>query len=279
LPTFEGRRAAFGTRLREIRENAGLSGTDLAAHLSWQQSKVSKIETGKQTATDTDVVAWLQAAGVSESVVEDFRAELRELQIAQFAWRRQLREGHRATQERLVRDDRNATTMRGLVTMAVPGLLQTPDYARAIFRSQAELLDVPADDVEDSVAARMARQQVLYDRTKQIEFLITEAALANPVCAPEEMVGQLDRLSSVIGVVPARIGVIPAGHTVPHLIPHGFWIYDEEVRFESVSGSQRTTDADEVALYAKLLDRLWTVAVEGDEARAVFARVAAVFGR
>jgi transcriptional regulator with XRE-family HTH domain len=279
LPTFEDRRADFGARLREIRENAGLSGTDLAAHLGWQQSKVSKIETGKQTAADSDVVAWLQAAGESEAVAERFRNELRGLQIAQLAWRRQLREGHRATQERLVRDEQNTTRIRGVETMCVPGLLQTPDYARAIFRTQADLLDVPAGDVDDAVAARVTRQQVLYDRTKQIEILLTEAALCHPVCAPEEMVGQLDRLSSVIGAVPARVGVIPAGRTTPNLIPHGFWLNDDEVSFESVSGSQRTTDADEVALYAKLLDRLWTVAVEGDEARAVFARVAAVFGR
>lgn len=273
MTTFDDRRAAFGNKLRELRENAGLNGTDLAAELGWQQSKVSKIERGRQTASDSDVVAWLDAVHASKSLAEQLRAELRDLQVAQLTWRRQLREGHRARQERDVREESAANVIRAVDIMAVPGLLQTPDYARAIFRTQADLLGVPADDIEDAVAARMLRQQVLYDRSKRIEILMTEAALLHPVCTMVELAGQIDRLISVIGLQHVRIGVLPARRPLPHLLPHGFWIVDDEVRFESVAGEHRITDPDEVALYGKLADRLWTVAVERDEARSLLMRM------
>lgn len=272
MTDFEDRRRAFGGRLRELRESAGLSGTELANALGWQQSKISKVERGRQTASDYDVVAWLGAVAAPESLLEQLRGELRDLQIAQLTWRRQLREGHRRRQEQGAQDARSATMIRAVDIMAVPGLLQTPDYARAIFRSQADLLGVPDEDVEDAVTARMARQQVLYDRSKRIEILIAEAALCHPVCTVTELAAQLDRLVGLIGMAHVHIGVLPARHTVPHLLPHGFWILDDKVRFETVTGEHLVTDGDEVALYNKLTDQLWTAAVVGERARALLLR-------
>ncbi|ONI73064.1 hypothetical protein ALI144C_44750 [Actinosynnema sp. ALI-1.44] len=273
MTTFEERRTAFGNKLREIREAAGLSGTELATVLGWQQSKVSKIERGKQTASDSDVVAWLGAVDAPEPLAEHMRAALRDLQVAQLTWRRQVRDGHRERQEQGVRDAQSAGTIRAVDIMAVPGLLQTPDYARAIFETQADLLGVPNNDIEDAVAARTARQQVLYDRSKHIEILLAEAALLHPVCPVDVLAGQIDRLVSVLGLRHVRVGVLPAYRPIPHLLPHGFTMLDAEVRFESVSGEHRITDPDEVALYRKLTDALWTAAAEGDEARAQFLRV------
>jgi transcriptional regulator with XRE-family HTH domain len=272
VTSFEQRRAAFGNKLREIRENVALSGTDLANRLGWQQSKVSKIERGRQTASDSDVVAWLGACSVADSLVEEVRAELRDLQVAQLTWRRQVRDGHRERQEQSVQQERSASVIRAVDVMAVPGLLQTPDYARAIFRTQTDLLGA-LDDVEDAVASRMTRQQVLYDRSKNIEILMAEAALIHPVCTLDVLAGQLDRLMSAIGLPNVRIGILPAFRQIPHLLPHGFWLLDTEVRFESVAGEHRTTDPDEVALYNKLTDRLWSVAAEGDEARSSLLRI------
>ncbi|MCA1672702.1 MAG: helix-turn-helix domain-containing protein, partial [Actinobacteria bacterium] len=54
-------RAQFGRRLRVLREDARLTGKDLADRLGWAQSKVSRLENGKQTATVEDVEAWAQA--------------------------------------------------------------------------------------------------------------------------------------------------------------------------------------------------------------------------
>lgn len=274
MATFETRRLEFGDRLRALREQAGLKGAELATVLGWQQSKVSKIERGRQTPTDRDVVDWLDALDAQDSILTELREELRTLRVQQIAWRRQLREGHQARQQQSIRDTRTATVLRSVAFSVVPGLLQTPDYARAVFTSQAHLLDVP-DDIEASVTARIERQQALYDAGKQIEILIAEAALMHPVCTAGVLAGQLDRLMSVIGLSTVRLGVLPAGVRVPHIVPHGWWIMDDVVLIETVSEELRIVDPDQIALYHRLTDRLWSVAVDGDAARTRLARIAA----
>ena len=272
---FEKQRLEFADRLVQLREQTGMAAKDLAAMLGWHPSKVSKIETGKQTPSDEDVRAWLTAVGASDELVERMRDQLRDLRIAQSTWRRQLRSGHRARQDRDAREEQDASVIRAVDVMAVPGFVQTPQYARRILLTQADLLEVPAGDVDAAVKARMRRQQVLYEPEKHIEILVAEAALGMAVCPPEEMRPQVDRLQSVIGLPNVRVGVLPLHVEYPHLLPHGFWIVDNEVTVELVHAELRIIDPEQVAIYSKLTDRLWSVALEGNDARALLARVAA----
>lgn len=265
--SFESLRLEFGDRLRRLREQAGLDGKDLAARLGWQASKVSKIERGKQTATDSDLIDILDALAVPDA--EHLRQQLRDLRLKQLAWRRQLRTGHRDRQRQDLVDEQTATTIRIVDIMAVPGVLQTADYARAIFTTQADLIEVPANDIDEAIAIRMQRQHILYDSSKTIDILIAEAALLHPVCTPAQMVAQVDRLVSATSLPHVRVGLLPAYRPLPHLLPHGFWIVDDVVSVENVTGEERETDPEQVAIYGKLTDRLWTAAAVGDEARAL----------
>ncbi len=52
---FQTARVALGARLRELRSEAGLNGKGVAEALGWQRSKVSRLETGKQTPTASDL--------------------------------------------------------------------------------------------------------------------------------------------------------------------------------------------------------------------------------
>lgn len=271
--SFENDRLKFADQLRHLREQAGMTGKELAARLGWLNSKVSKIERGKQTPTDDDVIAWTQATEAPSERAEELRDQLRDLRIEQIAWRRQVREGHRRRQEEDQRSEADASVIRALDTAAVPGLLQTPEYARWIFRSQAELLQVPADDIEESVRARMERQRVLYEPDKTIEILMLDSVLTHPVCPPAALAGQIDRLTTVVGLPNVRFGIIPAVR-LPHVPWHGFWIVDDTVYIELVSEEIRVKDPDQVAIYRRMLDALWTVAVEGDDARALLLRLA-----
>lgn len=266
---FEKRRLEFGDQLRRLREQAGLSGSAMAERLGWTGSKVSKVETGKQTASDSDVVEWCEALNASESLVDQLRDHLRELRVLQIGWRRQLRQGHQARQKQSGSTWSTANVVRGVATMAVPGVLQTADYARAVFTTQSALLQVPASDVDSAVAARLQRQQRLYEGGKRIDILIAEVALTNPVCRPAEMVAQVDRLVSVVGLPTIRFGIIPLYQPLPYLLPHSFWIFDDVVQIETVSDEHRVIDPDHVAVYERLADELWSVAATGDEARSI----------
>ncbi|GAA0638421.1 helix-turn-helix transcriptional regulator [Kutzneria viridogrisea] len=267
--SFEADRLAFGDKLRRLREAAELDGKDLAARLGWHASKVSKIERGKQTPSDSDLVDLLAVLEVPESAAEALRSELRELRLKQLSWRRQLRAGHRDRQRQDLADELSASTIRAVDMMAVPGLLQTPDYTRAILTTQSELLDVPAVGLDEAVAERMKRAQVLYDSSKQITILIAEAALLHPVCTPGVMAVQVDRLVSATSLPTVRVGVIPAYRPLPVLLPHGYWIVDDVVSVEHIAGELRITDAEQVAIYNRHADILWSAAAEGDEARAI----------
>jgi transcriptional regulator with XRE-family HTH domain len=268
----------FADKLRGYRERAGLTGKQFAAVLGWSNSKVSKIETAKQTPSDVELDEWLAALDVPAADARQLHNELREVRIQQITWRRQLRAGHRARQEQDAKSERDATVIRAIDTAAVPGLLQTPDYARAIFTSQAALLDVP-DDIESSVRARMERQRILYEPGRTVEILVTEAALRHPVCPPAVLLAQLDRLGSALGLPGVRLGVLPLDAELPHVPWHGYWIVDDTVFVELVTSEVRVTDTDEIAIYHRLTDRLWSVAVEGDEARALLARLVTELGR
>jgi len=268
---FESARLEFAGRLRHRREQAGLTGVELAAALGWQQSKISKIERGRQSPTESDVVSWLRATGSPPALVEEMRQDLRGLLVEQITWRRQLRDGHQSRQEAGLRDAQSIMVWRGVAVTAVPGLLQTAAYARAVFQTQASLFDAPSD-LEASVAARIERQQVLYDSAKRVEILIAEAALEYPVCDADVLAGQLDRLMSVSGLATVRLGWLPSGQPLPHLLSHGYWILDDIVLVETVTEELRVSDPEQVAVYERLTDRLWTAAIEGVDARALLAR-------
>ncbi|GAB3477907.1 helix-turn-helix domain-containing protein [Amycolatopsis cihanbeyliensis] len=272
MTDFETRRKEFGAKLRRLREHHAASGRDVANELGWPQSKVSKLETGKQTPDDSDVIEWCTLLDASEAR-DDLLAELAELRVQQIEWRRQLRAGHRDKQTQLDQRQQRATRIRAVDITSVTGLVQTPDYARRIFRTQADLLEIP-HDTEAAVKARMKRQQILYDTDKQIEILISEAALAHMITMPTELIVQLDRLATLIGMPHVRLGILPLYRQLPHVPVHGYWIVDDYVTIENITAEVEIDDPEQVALYHRLTGRLWTAAADGDDARTVLSRAA-----
>jgi hypothetical protein len=88
------------------------------------------------------------------------------------------------------------------------------------------------------------------------------------------MAAQLDRLTSLIGMPSIRFGLLPLDRPMPYMPMHGFWLLDDVALVENITAEIRVEDADEVAIFHKVTDRLWKIAVERDEARAVLMRVA-----
>ncbi|KJY18419.1 MULTISPECIES: helix-turn-helix transcriptional regulator [unclassified Streptomyces] len=268
---FQTARVALGARLRELRAEAGLNGKEFAARIGWQRSKVSRLENGKQTATEADTDAWAAAAGAPEQAA-DLRSRLRGLETQQRSWRRQLAAGHRPVQDRYVVEYQQTTTMRGYEATVIPGLFQTPDYARHLIEANTTLIQAPRD-TEAAVAARMRRQEVLYEPGKLFRVLLWEAALHVLVCPREVMAGQLDRLVGLIGMSTVELGIVPLGAPLPLTPKHGFWIFDEErVIVETVNTELSYDSADDLALYGRVWDGLHSAAAYGPQARRLIAR-------
>ncbi len=267
-------RVGFGSRLRRLRQDAELSGKQLAERLGWPASKVSRLEHGRQTASVEDVGAWASAVGAAEPVREELVADLRSLRVEYATWRRQLRAGF-APRQRAGRVLEAATTLiRAVETGLVPGLLQTADYARHVYRGLAKLRDGP-QDIEAAVQERMRRQQVLYDAERSFRFLLTEAALRTRICPPAVLRAQLDRLLAVSGLDNVELAVIPFTTEVPDAPTHGFWIFDDTlVLVETVNAELAIRDPDDIALYERLFEMYWDVADRGEDATRLITQVA-----
>lgn len=266
---------AFGERLRALRVAAGFgTGKEFAERLGWVAPKVSRIENGNQLPADADVVTWLALVGASDDATTEIRDTLRELRLVRSSWKRRLRTGHTSVQQSILEAERAASRLVMLDLYLVPGLVQTAEYARAVFAKFAALHQSPTD-AESAVRQRMRRQEVLYEPDKQVEVLVAETALRFPICSRATMRGQIDRLMTLASLETVRLGVIPLGVELPVVPLHGFRMIDDAVFVEVHHTEVITKDPDDVALYNRIVAALWTIAVEGDEARTLLARVAA----
>ncbi|MEU3222649.1 helix-turn-helix transcriptional regulator [Streptomyces sp. NPDC006976] len=272
---FQSGREALGARLGELRAETGLNGKEFAGLLGWQRSKVSRLQNGRQTASPADLEAWAAAAGRPDAAA-DLLARLRGLESQQRHWRRQLAAGDAPVQDRYVMEYRRTTTMRGYEPTVVPGLFQTPDYARHLMAQNAELMCSPRD-TEAAVQARMRRQEVLYEAGKLFRVLVWEGALHAVVGGRQVMAGQLDRLVGLIGMSTVELGVVPLGALMRVTPKHGFWIFDEQrVVVETINTELQYDSADDLALYGRVWDRLHAAAVSGPQAHRLIARARAV---
>ncbi|WP_230195610.1 helix-turn-helix transcriptional regulator [Streptomyces sp. NBC_00080] len=273
---FQTAREALGARLRELRAEAGLEGRHLAAKLGCQPSKVSRLQNGKQTPAAADLTAWASACGRpdTEAELQGLLAGL-EMKQRHRSWRRQLAGGHRGRQEIAVRQTETTKSIRGLEVSRVPGLFQTPEYARVIFDANAEFRAIKPT-TEAAVEARMRRQEALYDTEKSFRFLVCEAALYHRACPADVMAEQLDRLYNLVGRSRIELGILPFGAQLRRTAPHAFWIYDRRlVIVETISEELWLNGEDDIQLYERAWDWLAESAEYGAPARRLIGRARA----
>jgi len=268
---------AFGLQLRQVREDAGISGRAMAELLGWPPSKISKLEHGQQTATAADVVAWVGAAGAAAGVLERLVAGLERARLEYAAWRQQLADGTRARQQSRLRAEAEVSSIRAFEPAVVPGLLQTPDYARHVLAGIVEMYGV-VDDVEEGVRVRLRRQELLYNSEKRFRFLMAEPALYCQMAPREVMIAQIDRLLVAAGMETVELSIVPFSARWPVGPLNGYWIFDDQyVLIETLSAELTVTEPADVDLYARIFDTMWARAVSGDGARAVLLRASQAY--
>ncbi|MFI1918993.1 helix-turn-helix domain-containing protein [Nocardia sp. NPDC020380] len=259
-------REALGLRLRELRRDAGLTARRLAELAHWHESKVSRIEYGKQQPSEADLRAWCSHTG-SDGQLADLIATLRNIQAAYLEWKRLLGTGTRRRQRLSFKLEGETSAMRWYEPSLVPGLLQTPEYAEGVLRKIIAFYGVP-DDLEEGVAARIERQNVLYRGDHRFSFVIAEQVLQTTVVDDSVMLGQLDRLMTVMTLPRVQLGIVPE-HTVfegPSM--NGFIMFDNRlVHVETVSAELSITQPREITLYGRIFAQLSEQATRGEAAR------------
>ncbi|MFJ9749559.1 helix-turn-helix domain-containing protein [Streptomyces chartreusis] len=272
---YQSGRVALGARMRELRTEAGLNGKDFAERLGWQRSKVSRLENGKQTPSRDDLTAWAEAAGRVD-VIAELTGRLAGLETRYRSLRKQYSNGHRARQEQGLVETEQTALLRAVEVIRIPGLFQTPEYARAVFTANAAFRDVPATDIEDAVRARMRRQQALYEPERSFRVLLWEGALYALNAPRPVMAAQLDRLRSMVGMDTVQLGIIPFAAELRRSPSHGFWIYDRRlVIVETLSTEMWLDDEESITLYERAWDWLTDSAVYDATAHRLIGRASA----
>jgi transcriptional regulator with XRE-family HTH domain len=269
MNNFGSPRELLGSRLRELRMKDGLSGVALAGRLGWVQSKVSRIERGRQAVSEEEASAWAEAVGADGETTATLLSEVRTVRAEYASWRKGLSTGH-ARQQELIEVDARASLIRNFEVGVMPGLLQTAEYARYRFAENVEVHGAPGEDLDDAVRIRMQRQQILYDSSKQLKFVVTESVLRTLLCPAQVMRGQLDRLLALIGMNHVEFGVIPLGARMPVAPMHGFVMFDEDlVIVETFGAEMMLRDTSEARGYEQVFAQLREVASQGEDARAL----------
>jgi len=200
----------LAAELGQLRVAAGLTQPDTAAALGWSVSKVLRVENGQVGVSQTDVAALAALYGVSEA------ERVAQLRAAAARSRQQTR--HREALNRgmlgyLAMED-TAVTIRMFRHSVIPDLLQTVDYAHAVYTALAAPGSGP-QRVERRVQAALDRR-VLLDRPDLFELviLLDEAVPARLASGDRVMRDQLahlrllaDRPTSTIRYVPYELGV------------------------------------------------------------------------
>ncbi|MFD5478311.1 helix-turn-helix domain-containing protein [Streptomyces hawaiiensis] len=204
------RRRKLGAELRALRTSAGLTSGEAARLVGWHQSKVSRIETGTSGVKPADVRLLLDAYGVADS-------QLRELLMmlagsddsdGRHHWWHAYRGVLPPTYRDFISLESQAGAMRTLETTVVPGLLQTPEYARAVTKAAVEGL--AEDRLDTLVEVRLARQDVLRaDPPLRLSAVLDEAVLRREVGGPGVMARQLERLVEAARLPQVRLQVLP----------------------------------------------------------------------
>jgi transcriptional regulator with XRE-family HTH domain len=193
-------KARLGEKLAFARENAGFATqAALAEHLSIDRTVVGKAESGERPPSDSVLEAWIQACQI-ENV---------ELLIVLLELARAMDDSDPipAWFADYVNDvEAVAHTIRTWQPVIVPGLLQTPDYARALFTAMGE----NSARVDAQVAARVQRQSVI-DRDEPVSLwvVLDDAVLRRCVASPVVMHEQLMFLAERASLPSVGVQLLP----------------------------------------------------------------------
>jgi hypothetical protein len=180
----------------------------------------------------------------------------------------------------LIYHETTAITLAGYEPMLVPGLLQTPEYARAVFEFTRL---IPLDRMAMAVRARIDRQAVLRKPDPPLcQFFLHEHGLREVVGSRQIMTEQLLHLIFLTSRPQYDIRVVPAGSG-----PHGAWLgpfmlmgyeaHGPVVYAECLTTSLFLEKPRDITAYREVLKRLDGDALDAGQSREWLARVASEF--
>jgi transcriptional regulator with XRE-family HTH domain len=269
------RRRMLARRLRELREQAGLTMEAAAPKLYWSVSKLSRIENNQQLADVHGVKSMLDLYGVGGDEWEQLTTLA--VECRHRGWWRAYGLGDNS----YVVFEAEAARVQEVAIGYVPGLLQVAPYSEAlflaapVFRSHA--------DLEREVAIRMIRQRRLTaaEDDLQLEAVVAEAALHNPIGGPAVLREQLDHLVMAAELDNVNLRVLPTDVGAHPALASGFMVLnfgdlgEPDIAYvEHALGAVQLEQEADVARARLTFDQLRSLALAPAESQALIERAA-----
>jgi transcriptional regulator with XRE-family HTH domain len=193
----------FGAELRRWRTGAGLSQEQLGQRLGYSGAQVDKVETGERVPSQDFAQNCDRALPDAAGLFVRIYALARRLDGP----------GYPSWFTEWLEAERRATSLRWWEPMLIPGLLQTADYARTLFRA-SQSASTTEDEIDELVSARIERQGILdHPRPPELWVVLDEAVLHRLIGSRKVMYDQLlyladtsCRLNVTVQIVPAAVG-------------------------------------------------------------------------
>ncbi|MEU1374034.1 helix-turn-helix transcriptional regulator [Streptomyces triculaminicus] len=257
----------LGKALRALRTASGRTGESVARRASMSAGKLSKIEHCRTRPTVRDVELILEAIGVSDEAKAEFLEAARAEATESTAWRLLRRLGPWKHQQAIRALEDRTDTLRLFQGQLIPGLLQTPEYMSAVFSLPPAL---PDETRARTIAARLERQNTLYQPHRSFRFLVCEHALRWLICEPVVMAVQLDRVVSLSRLSNVSVGILPLDRRMPDFPMTCFSLHDDRlVIVETFHAEITTREPADVRAYLDTFERFAGAAVYGDDMRAM----------
>jgi transcriptional regulator with XRE-family HTH domain len=170
---------AFGRQLKLLRVQAGLDRPEFGKRTGYAPQSVASFEQGRRIPPARFIDSADEALGAG-GVLRALKDEVARAQYPAFF-------------RDMARLEAEAIGLSVYANHAVPGLLQTAEYAGAVFRMQRPLLE--DEVIEQRLAARMARQEIFTRRPAPLlSFVVEEVVLRKPIGGRDVLRGQLERI-------------------------------------------------------------------------------------
>ncbi|WP_117213397.1 helix-turn-helix domain-containing protein [Allorhizocola rhizosphaerae] len=267
------RRRRIGLTLRKMREQNNMTLEQVAELMECSQSKISRIETGHSSVGMRDVRDLLEIYGVTGQDAMDIMDMAREARRHE----RQRSWWHPYSNvlvSAYVGNENAASRVRAYEHQVVPGLLQTKDYAEAMFRTSNP--NARPEEISERVRVRLGRQSLLTredENPLQFEVVLDEAVISRPVGGDEVMKAQMLRLCEsassmsnvTIQLLPFEAGAHPAMEGTFAILDFAESDGSSLVYAENATGGLFLEKERELRFYENIFDRLREAALSPEE--------------
>jgi transcriptional regulator with XRE-family HTH domain len=251
-------RILLGTQLRRLRESRGVTAQAAAKAIRGSESKISRIELGRNAVREVDIADLLNLYGITDAAEREQLLTLAS-QANQQGWWHRYQDVLPNWFQSYIGLEESAESIRSFDNQFVPGLLQTEDYALAVF----QLGTYTDDETDRLVYLRKERQRRFASGGLRLWAIIDEVALRRPVGNVDLMRAQLEHLLDISVRPGLTLQVTPFLTGASYAAPSSFSILSfavddlpDVVYVEQLTSAMYLDKRVDVDRYAEAMDHI-----------------------